>query len=208
MGLDFVECVMSLEEELGLRLTDEEVSSWRTVGDVFAHLERRRPERTGCATQVAFHFVRRELMAHGYPRHGLTTNFDLSTLSASTWRALEFGSTLRWPSRSFGPATRLGVLAGAVASTAVAAQAGWAPATATLLASQWLATWSSREFGRLYVTLGEFVSEAGRRWAFPLGFFTRTKLWSTVCHVVSDQSGWPIERIGESTQLSDLFPDG
>ena len=33
MGLDFVEFTMALEEALHLRLSDAEVSAWRTVGD-------------------------------------------------------------------------------------------------------------------------------------------------------------------------------
>lgn len=55
MGLDFVECVMSLEEEFGLRLTDEEVSHWRTVKDAVDHLDRRllgTPERAALWNSV------------------------------------------------------------------------------------------------------------------------------------------------------------
>lgn len=159
MGLDFVECVMSLEEELGVRLTDEEVSGWLTVGDAFTHLDQRRPERAGCATQFAFHLVRRELMTHGkFQRHDLTTDFELRAVSWTTWRSIKQQSSLRWPRRA----------------------------------------------GRL----GAFATEASRRWAFSLGAFSRDRLWSTIRIIMSDQSGWPTERIVESTQFSDLFPDG
>lgn len=166
MGLDFVECVMSLEEELGIRLTDEEVSTWRTVGDVFTHLEQRRPERAGCSTQVSFHLVRHALMTHGqFERNELTTAFDLRSVPATTWRAIARESPLRWPRQP------LGVL-------------------------------------RRAEPLGPYVAEASRQWAFPLGFFSRERLWSTIRTIVSDQSGWPIDRIGESTQICDVFPDG
>jgi hypothetical protein len=97
MGLDFVEFVMALEAELGLRLSDVEVSAWRTVGDAVEHLDSLRPQRDGCPTQVTFHLVRRELVAHGgFSRRELQPAFDLRTVDRATWRSIRAQSPLEW----------------------------------------------------------------------------------------------------------------
>jgi len=61
--LDTIEVVSNLETSFSVRLTDAEVSAWRTVGDIYSTL-RSRVSNSGkrggrCATATTFHRLRR-----------------------------------------------------------------------------------------------------------------------------------------------------
>ncbi|WP_263357163.1 phosphopantetheine-binding protein [Acidicapsa ligni] len=103
MGLDSVELVMRIEEEFGIDLPDAELSSIRTVGDLYRLVMTKM--QTGPSTRIsrAFYSLRRAMMAClGLPRNAIHPITKLAPLlpkptRIAAWKSLAEVSQLEFP---------------------------------------------------------------------------------------------------------------
>jgi hypothetical protein len=87
MGLDTVELVMRIEEEFSIDLPDWELSSVRTVGDLYALVLSNLDTTPACLTSKAFYRTRRAMMdALNLPRRSIRPSTSLDPLLPSESR--------------------------------------------------------------------------------------------------------------------------
>jgi hypothetical protein len=102
--LDTIEVVSNLETSFSVRLTDAEVSAWRTVGDIYSTL-RSRVSNSGkrggrCATATTFHRLRRALSDLGIDtrlRPDTPVNGITSLTTKALFKQISARSGLRMP---------------------------------------------------------------------------------------------------------------
>jgi acyl carrier protein len=87
MGLDGVELLMRIEEEFSIDLPDDEVSSVRTVGDLYEVVLSKLKTTPDCFSSKAFYRTRRTLVdSLGVPRRSVRPSTYLDTLFPDTSR--------------------------------------------------------------------------------------------------------------------------
>jgi acyl carrier protein len=94
VGLDAIEVVLELERRFGVRVEDERLRRVHTAGDLLSLVREQRP-RVACASQVAFHRLRRRLVSCGVARAAVRPGACVSSVSREVWLQLEEDDVLR-----------------------------------------------------------------------------------------------------------------
>lgn len=143
MGMDTVELVMTVEDAFDVSLSNREIESVRTVGDLYAVVAARHEvnPRQSCLTMRAFHLLRAALMAqYDLPRSAVRPDIDLDAIVPRqgrrlAWRQFEERLGLRLPSLTlptFAVAFSLATTVGSLLSLLIGLFAGLSIASAVL----------------------------------------------------------------------------
>lgn len=93
MGLDLVELTMEIEDEFGIRISDEDASKCETVGDIHAylcrHLNKARTDR--CVSMQTFFRLRRAFIESlGIERAAIIPSASIESYISNSWQLNEY----------------------------------------------------------------------------------------------------------------------
>lgn len=232
MGLDTVELLMSIEEEFGINIPDEEVTCIYTMGQMRDYLEKhlRDREKVHCLSQRGFYILRRALMTTGgFKRNEIRPASEISRYlpqkgKRKFWQKLGEQTDCTLPDFMLHPLIRYGGLAVWMlisllafilltrhcADLAMPVGCAVLVLTGALMAVLLL---SLHKIPQLVVvrtdvaTVGKLSDYIGRHLYDCRKDSLQGDVWERLCRLTADQAGVDVKQLTPETRfVNDLFP--